>query len=664
MHMSLSLYETLREEASEPASLRRSLERTVARAEELDWIASAEAWTLGDDAAPEPLEVGKAARFPPGAAGDGALRMEAFDNDLRFDGRNMIQLVRLDRDPVALLRFEAAKNPSEERERLLDLARCVRLTADDLFRRMARERIDSHYHRLNRLVDTAKTFFVLVDGRGDLLEVRGNLCGTRAEEYLPKVGRSVEELLPEVSPALRKALKGAPATCQSRLPDSDRILHIDCAPFDPDPFLSCRAELVVTDVTLRVRAQRDLRMLHDMGREIEGAGSLREAASSALPLICDRLRECCVEIWWPESGGKLARRELFMSSRPDLTETVLRTFPGLSVPYPDSTFVADCLAAEETRLTDCVEERHPALLPYLRRLAAEGFARALSVPVPLLGDSQIVLVVYLPEEGHDLEYTRSFMETQATEFGLFLARRESELVQREQRRKLRALSVRLSEVRERERKKFFRSVHDTVGHELGISRIKLSELLRGGGYDLEESLRSQLEQIETNLKNAIRMARDLSVEFSPPILHDAGLFPALKWLADIFRQKHDIRVDLELEDEVDRVEIAKNLQILLFNSIRECLMNVITHAEADHIRMKAGFTGRDDLFLKVFDNGKGFDPDAVDHSDSGREGAFGLFNMRQSMEHAGGGFRCDSFPGEGTIVTFQLPRNLLTKETP
>ena len=227
--------------------------------------------------------------------------------------------------------------------------------------------------------------------------------------------------------------------------------------------------------------------------------------------------------------------------------------------------------------------------------------------------------------------------------------------------RLRALSVRLADVRENERNKLSRDLHDQVGHELGLARFKLSAVIRGKEIDLPEGLAKQLSDIETHLKQAIRQTRTLGYEYHPQVLSDAGLIPALQWLAESYREQHHIQVSLCIEEESDPFHSDRNLRGRLFAAVQECVYNAWKYAEVDEIRICARSTSRGQFEITVEDDGKGFDLQQLEQPDFS-QGGFGLFSIREMLEYEGGSFSCESSPGHGTRIHMTIPLQGKTKE--
>jgi signal transduction histidine kinase len=164
---------------------------------------------------------------------------------------------------------------------------------------------------------------------------------------------------------------------------------------------------------------------------------------------------------------------------------------------------------------------------------------------------------------------------------------------------------------------------------------------------------SNIDKIMTLLDQTIRYTRNLTFEISPPILYELGLVATLEWLGERFQEKHGISIKVERKPE--DCNIGEDCRITIFKSVQELLTNAAKHSGAS--RIVIGLDGGPDHFrVKVTDNGRGFDPDAMEPGSSDIN-KFGLFNIRERLGYLGGDVRIISAPGKGTEVTLSLPYN-------
>ncbi|MCZ7584691.1 MAG: ATP-binding protein [Deltaproteobacteria bacterium] len=136
------------------------------------------------------------------------------------------------------------------------------------------------------------------------------------------------------------------------------------------------------------------------------------------------------------------------------------------------------------------------------------------------------------------------------------------------------------------------------------------------------------------LDQIIRDTRTLTFDLSPPILYELGFVPAVEWLIDKAHQQHG----LACESNIDcaGVEFREDLSVLLFRIIREIIINTTKHAKASRLAVDV-YEKNGVLFIRIEDNGRGFDTSRLGDYRGGDTG-FGLFNVRERLEHLGGGY--------------------------
>ena len=158
--------------------------------------------------------------------------------------------------------------------------------------------------------------------------------------------------------------------------------------------------------------------------------------------------------------------------------------------------------------------------------------------------------------------------------------------------------------------------------------------------------------IETSelLDNAIQDTRTLTSEISPPILYELGFESAVEWLIEQFRERHNIPI--EYEGNGNGRMLDDDVSFFLFKSVRELLFNVIKHAMADRIKVLVRRVNNR-IHISIEDDGVGSDFSKVRFSVDNLSG-FGLFSMRERMEHFGGNFDVKSKPGQGTRITLVM----------
>jgi PAS domain S-box-containing protein len=226
--------------------------------------------------------------------------------------------------------------------------------------------------------------------------------------------------------------------------------------------------------------------------------------------------------------------------------------------------------------------------------------------------------------------------------------RTQELVRSQVR--LRALATELNLSEQRQRQRLSEDLHDYLAQLLVFVRLKLNQAKRSG---LSQSSIQFISEADGSLTQALTYTRSLIAELSPPVLRDFGLVVALQWLADQMR-RHEI--DVSLERHVDEVRLPAEQAVLLFQSVRELLINVSKHAGTDRAVVTVG-EADGMLCIEVKDRGRGFElkETLLAESAPSESSRFGLFSIRERMCAMGGDFDLDSSPGNGTRATLVLP---------
>jgi CheY-like chemotaxis protein len=145
----------------------------------------------------------------------------------------------------------------------------------------------------------------------------------------------------------------------------------------------------------------------------------------------------------------------------------------------------------------------------------------------------------------------------------------------------------------------------------------------------------------------------------PPAMQSSGLPAALTWLADWTRNKYGIEVQVSVAPLANSAR--KDVRTLLFESVRELLLNAVKHAHADRVSVDLAVDADGMLCITVTDQGIGFEPAEVGESAKGGPPGWGLFSIRERLTLLGGRFDIDSSPGHG--ARFRLIAPLGAQET-
>lgn len=209
---------------------------------------------------------------------------------------------------------------------------------------------------------------------------------------------------------------------------------------------------------------------------------------------------------------------------------------------------------------------------------------------------------------------------------------------------LRALSSRLVEVREAERRSIARELHDEIGQLATGIKLGLDFLVQA----VPDGAAEQAGRLQVMTAELIEEIRNLSLGLRPSMLDDLGLLPALAWLFKRFTAQTGIAVDLSHRDISRR--FPADVETVAYRAVQEAITNVARHAETDQIAVDLRLEDRR-LVISISDNGQGFQPDQVLSATQ----SIGLFGMRERVDSIGGSLTIRSAPGAGTTIMLSLP---------
>jgi len=213
---------------------------------------------------------------------------------------------------------------------------------------------------------------------------------------------------------------------------------------------------------------------------------------------------------------------------------------------------------------------------------------------------------------------------------------------------LRQLSAHMAAVKEEERKRIAREIHDELGQNLLALKLdiaQLNERMSGRQTRFARRVAAALDNIDATL----RSVRGIMNELRPSVL-DLGLAAALEWLVNDFRHRSSLGYELALPGEAVLAAIDSETSLVLFRIVQEALVNVLRHSRATQVAVRLSVEEGVAL-LEVEDNGIGIAPACRE-----RPGSFGLIGMQERADALHGSFMLNEFePGAGCCVTVRLP---------
>ena len=230
------------------------------------------------------------------------------------------------------------------------------------------------------------------------------------------------------------------------------------------------------------------------------------------------------------------------------------------------------------------------------------------------------------------------------------------------RRKLRKLAAELTVVEARERRAIAAELHENLGQLLATAKMKIAPLRMAIP---DSGLQLRVAEVQGLVEDALQQTRSLTYQLSSPILYQLGLEAALKWMAEEMQKQYGYRVTFTRQGESGT--LREESSVFLFSAVRELLVNVAKHAEANEVAVRLRWLD-DGVEVLVKDNGKGFERNGL--AGSAAEGlgvaeskdGFGLFNIHERVEDFGGRVWLRSEPQKGTAVKIRLPLDAASQD--
>lgn len=214
----------------------------------------------------------------------------------------------------------------------------------------------------------------------------------------------------------------------------------------------------------------------------------------------------------------------------------------------------------------------------------------------------------------------------------------------ESRQRLRALSVHLQSVREKERTVLARELHDSLGQSLTSIKISLSVLrrtLEEEGFQIRPTVARRFAEISDLLGETIGAVKAIATELRPGVLDQFGLAAAIEWQCREFSRRSGIACETKVPRNL---VLDSEVSTALFRVLQEALTNIAQHSKARRATVVLSVR-KDRASLTVSDDGRGIRPEEINAPDS-----LGLLGMRERVESIGGEFSIAGKPHQGTLI--------------
>ena len=250
----------------------------------------------------------------------------------------------------------------------------------------------------------------------------------------------------------------------------------------------------------------------------------------------------------------------------------------------------------------------------------------------------------------EAEREQLFQKAKATAEELREVRYQLEVKVEQRTASLRALSTQLMHLRDEERRRISRDLHDSIGQHLASAKMSLQTMAKSLPKDDAESQRL-LRETEEIFDTAARETRTASYLLHPPLLDEVGLPAAVRWYAEGYTQRSGISLEVEIPGDLPRLSIDK--ETALFRIVQESLTNIHRHSGAS--KAVIAITAKDNVMrLEVRDNGKGIvNPNSADLSKRTIIPGVGILGMRERLRDLEGNLEITA--ENGTRIIASLP---------
>lgn len=210
------------------------------------------------------------------------------------------------------------------------------------------------------------------------------------------------------------------------------------------------------------------------------------------------------------------------------------------------------------------------------------------------------------------------------------------------------LSAHLITIREEERKRIGRELHDELGQQLTAMKMDIAWINKKIPEDLVQ-IKGKMENVLQLLEGSNASVRRILSELRPTILDEYGLLEALHWYATQFRSNTGIPIQITCPK--DEIKVAEAIATSLFRIFQESLTNISRYAKATKVFTHIDFTDTD-ILISIVDNGIGFDPQKEQPK---TRKTFGILGMKERVRALKGNFILQSNPSEGTSIKISIP---------
>ena len=219
----------------------------------------------------------------------------------------------------------------------------------------------------------------------------------------------------------------------------------------------------------------------------------------------------------------------------------------------------------------------------------------------------------------------------------------------QQSQQVRELSWRLLRSQDEERRHIARELHDSAGQTLTVLGINLAQVLQEAGRNAPE-VAGKIEQIQETVQLLHREIRTTSYLLHPPLLDENGLYSAVSWYIQGLLERSGLDIRLDIPKDFGR--LPRDMELVIFRFVQECLTNIHRHAESATALIRM-VRESNQVVIEICDQGKGISPERLTEIQSRRSGV-GIRGMQERLRQYDGTLNIES-DGSGTRVVATIP---------
>jgi len=274
---------------------------------------------------------------------------------------------------------------------------------------------------------------------------------------------------------------------------------------------------------------------------------------------------------------------------------------------------------------------------HMKRFGATG------VTSRRMGGANLVYGLRCGGQEFPVEASISQLETPEGRLYTVILRDATERIRAQE--ELAAYAAQASAIREQEKTRVARELHDELAQSLTalkMDTIWLRDHMGANAVEVRAKLDGMLAMLDASVASTRRIAADLR----PLVLDDLGLVAAVEWLTQNFTQRWGVACTLDINEDL---ELHEPYATAVFRIVQESLVNVAKHAQASQVQVCVARTDAE-VSLRVSDNGAGFQTAAPR-----KAGSLGLTGLRERAQLLKGTVNITSTPGQGTVVQALIP---------